>query len=192
MSAVLVLVRASKTLIDAWNNDRSDAAVGRFILTCAMPHVAAHEQADPVLQTTPGLLISTTTGLSFPGVGAGDYGFTPNAAPSDTNLSVGATQVVQWVNESFAVFNKTTGAIATGFPKAGNTLWSGFGGGCETNNDGDPIAQYDKLANRWVLTQFSVSTTPYLQCVAVSTTSDATGSCARYAFSYGNTQDWSV
>jgi hypothetical protein len=48
--------------------------------------------------------------------------------------------------------------------------------------------QYDKLANRWILTQFSVSTLPYLQCVAVSTTSDATGSYYRYAFSYGNTQ----
>ncbi len=55
-------------------------------------------------------------------------------------------------------------------------------------NDGDPIVQYDKLANRWILTQFSVSTTPYLQCVAVSTTSDATGTYNRYAFSYGTTQ----
>ncbi len=72
-------------------------------------------------------------------------------------------------------------------PVAGNTLWSGFGGGCETNNDGDPIVQYDKAANRWVLTQFSVSTTPFLQCVAVSTTSDATGSYNRYSFNYGST-----
>ena len=102
--------------------------------------------------------------------------------------AVGATQYVQWVNESFAVFNKSTGAIAAGFPKTGNTLWSGFGGGCETNNDGDPIVQYDKAANRWVMTQFSVTTLPYLQCVAVSTTSDATGTYNRYAFSYGNTQ----
>lgn len=78
---------------------------------------------------------------------------------------------VQWVNTYFAVYDKSTGAIATGFPKAGNALWAGFGGGCETNNDGDPIVQYDKAANRWVLTQFSVSTTPYLQCVAVSVTS---------------------
>ncbi len=145
-------------------------------------------QPDPVLQTSEGPLVGTTAGLNFAGVGDGDYGFVPNAAPPDTNGAVGATQFVQWVNESFAVFEKTTGAIAPGFPKAGNTLWSGFGGGCETNNDGDPIAQYDKLANRWVLTQFSVSTTPYLQCVAVSTTSDATGTYNRYAFSYGNTQ----
>ena len=46
--------------------------------------------------------------------------------------------------------------------------------------------QYDKAANRWILTQFSVSTTPYLQCVAVSTSSDATAANNGYAFSYGN------
>src|SRR5262249_17439482 len=62
-----------------------------------------------------------------------------------------------------------------------------FGGGCETNDDGQGIVAYDKAANRWVITQFSVSTTPYLECVAVSTTSDATGTYSRYAFSYGNT-----
>ena len=142
---------------------------------------------DPVLQTTAGPLVATTAGLSFAGVGSGDYGFVPNAAPPDTNGAIGATQYVQWVNESFAVFDKTSGALVYG-PVAGNTLWSGFGGGCQTNNDGDPIVQYDKLANRWVLTQFSVSTTPYLQCVAVSTSADATGSYNRYAFSYGTIQ----
>jgi hypothetical protein len=142
---------------------------------------------DPVLQTSPGTLAATNSGLNFAGVGNGDYGFTPDAAPPDTNGAVGATQYVQWVNESFAVFDKTSGALILG-PVAGNTLWSGFGGGCQTNNDGDPIVQYDKSANRWVLTQFSVSTTPYLQCVAVSRTGDATGSYNRYAFSYGNTQ----
>src|SRR5262249_52560396 len=92
-------------------------------------------QPDPVVQATAGPLVSTTPGLNIAGVGNGDYGFVPNAAPPDTEGTVGATQYVQWVNESFAVFDKTTGAIAAGFPKAGNTLWSGFGGGCETNND---------------------------------------------------------
>src|SRR5262249_44509217 len=42
-----------------------------------------------------------------------------------------------------------------------------------------------KVANRWVLTQFSVSTTPYLQCVAVSQTPDATGAYNLYSFNYG-------
>jgi len=152
-----------------------------------IPHVPQNLQ-DPVVQGTVGPLVSTTAGLNIAGVGNGDYGFVPNAAPPDTNAAVGATQVAQWVNESFAVFDKTTGAIAAGFPKTGNTLWAGFGGGCETNNDGDPIVQYDKAANRWVFTQFSVSTTPFLQCVAVSTTPDATGTYNRYAFNYGNVQ----
>jgi hypothetical protein len=144
--------------------------------------------SDPAVQTVPGPLVSATAGLSFAGVGQGDYGFTDRYAPPDTVGAVGATQYVQWVNDNFAVFNKTTGAILPGFPKPGNALWAGFGGGCETNNDGDPIVAYDKAANRWVLTQFSVSTLPYMQCVAVSTTSDATGTYNRYAFSYGNTQ----
>lgn len=154
-----------------------------------IPRPFTGHDIDPVLQTTAGSFVATTAGLNIAGVGNGDYGFTPNAAPPDTNGAVGATQYVQWVNESFAVFDKTTGALVHG-PVAGNTLWSGFGGGCETNNDGDPIVQYDKAANRWVMTQFSVSTTPYLQCVAVSTSSDATGTYYRYAFSQPNFNDY--
>jgi hypothetical protein len=75
-------------------------------------------------------------------------------------------------------------------PTAGNTLWSGFGGGCQTNNDGDPIVLYDKAAQRWVFSQLSVSTTPYLQCIAVSTTPDATGTYHRYSFQYNNFDDY--
>jgi hypothetical protein len=153
----------------------------------ALPLPPAHEMTDPVVQATPGPSVSTTAGLNFAGVGNGDYNFTPDAAPPDPNLAVGATQVVQWVNESFAVFDKATGALIKG-PVAGNTLFASLGGGCATNNDGDPIVQYDKGAGRWILTQFSVSTTPYLQCVAVSTTSDATGAYNLYAFSYGTVQ----
>src|SRR5437016_4161262 len=149
-------------------------------------------EPDAVLQRTAPLaptLQAPTTGLNFDGLGSGSLGFTPNAAPPDTNGAVGATQYVQWVNESFAVFNKSTGALIAG-PIAGNSLWSGFGAGCQTNNDGDPIVTYDKAANRWVFSQFSVSTTPFLQCVAVSTTSDATGTFNRYSFQYSNFDDY--
>jgi hypothetical protein len=75
-------------------------------------------------------------------------------------------------------------------PTLGKTLWLGFGGGCETNNDGDPTVHYDEAADRWVLTQFSVTTTPYLQCVAVSVTADATGQYYRYAFTQPNFNDY--
>jgi hypothetical protein len=149
----------------------------------------ASDSSDPIAQKSASVLVAATPGLSFAGVGQGDYGFSPDAAPPDTNGTVGATQYVQWVNESFAVFDKMTGAKIYG-PAAGNTLWSGFGGGCQSNNDGDPIVQYDKIHGRWVMSQFSVSTKPYLQCFAVSQTSDATGSWNRYAFTEPNFNDY--
>jgi hypothetical protein len=156
-----------------------------------IPHPVAPVplQQDPVVQNSAVQPLGTTKGLNFPGIGQGDYGFNVQYIPTDDNIAVGATQVVQWVNTSFAVFDKSSGTLVHG-PVLGNTLWSGFGGGCENNNDGDPIAQYDKAAGRWVMTQFSVSTTPYLQCVAVSTTSDATGSYNRYAFPMPNFPDY--
>ncbi len=143
---------------------------------------------DPVRQQTV-VPFTPTVGTSFEGLGNGQYGFSVTGAPPDTEGTVGATQYVQWVNTSFAIFNKSTGALVAG-PTAGNTLWSGFGGGCQSNNDGDPIVLYDKAAQRWIFSQFSVSTTPYLQCIAVSTTSDATGTYNRYSFQYGNFDDY--
>jgi len=146
-------------------------------------------QEDPVIQTVTVPAPTPPVSQSFEGLGNGQYGFSVTGAPPDTNGTVGATQYVQWVNTSFAIFNKSNGALIAG-PTAGNTLWSGFGGGCQTNNDGDPIVVYDKLAQRWVFSQFSVSTTPYLQCIAVSTTSDATGTYNRYSFQYSNFDDY--
>ena len=122
----------------------------------------ALNQADAAVQTVTGPRAAATNGLNFAGVGQGDYGFNVQYAPPDTVGAVGATQYVQWVNTAFAVFNKSTGAIAAGFPKPGNSPWVGFGGPCEVNNDGDPVVLYDKIANRWILTQFSVSTLPYV------------------------------
>ena len=95
---------------------------------------------------------------------------------------------MQIVNSAFAIFNKS-GTVVYG-PAATNTLWSGFGGGCETNNDGDATVVYDRQADRFVISQFSVSTTPYLQCVAVSATSDPTGAYYRYSFQYASFPDY--
>jgi hypothetical protein len=97
---------------------------------------------------------------------------------------VGATQYVQSVNIGFQVFNKTTGASVLG-PLGIGTLWSGFGGPCETAGNGDPVVIYDQIANRWVISQFAGATVPTDECVAVSTTSDATGSFFRYGFHLG-------
>jgi hypothetical protein len=126
---------------------------------------------------------------SFDGIGIPNYGV--NAAPPDTNGAVGLTQYVQWVNEAFGVFDKATGTRLFG-PANGNTLWQGFGGPCETRNDGDPIVQYDKAANRWIMTQFAVpgGAAGFHQCVAVSQTADATGAYFRYQFDYTAFNDY--
>src|SRR5512135_1635326 len=155
-----------------------------------LPHVPDN-QADGALQLSAGCsTLAPTFGSGIMGVGKGFSGpqgaFSVQYAPPDTVGAVGATQYVQVVNTGLAVFDKATKAVVYG-PVPTSSLWAGFGGGCETNNDGDATVVYDKAANRWVISQFSVSTTPYLQCVAVSQTSDATGAYNRYAFSYGNT-----
>ena len=173
---------------------RPPQAGQRVIPVYQIPHALGPAAPDPVLQTQAGSTAAPATGMGFDGVGKGFSGpngsFSPDAAPPDTNGAVGSTQYVQWVNESFAVFDKATGAAVYG-PAAGNTLWSGFGGKCETNNDGDPIVQYDKAANRWIMTQFAVTGTGgYLQCVAVSRTGDATGTWNRYSFSYRYFNDY--
>ncbi len=117
-------------------------------------------------------------GIPFPGVVCG-------CAPPDTDGAVGATQFVQIVNEGLQVFNKSTGASVLG-PIAISTLWRGFGGVCEFNGNGDPIALYDKLANRWLISQFAGISGPQTdECIAVSASSDATDIYFRYDFTLG-------
>ncbi|HMC67998.1 MAG TPA: hypothetical protein VKJ07_02485, partial [Mycobacteriales bacterium] len=62
-----------------------------------------------------------------------------------------------------------------------------FGGNCQSSNNGDGTVVFDHFAQRWVVQQFQISTLPYSDCVAVSTTSDPTGSYNRYEFVYNNT-----
>jgi len=129
------------------------------------------------------------SGLNFDGVGVGLGSYTVCCAPPDTKASVGGNYVVETVNLDLAVFNKTTGALIYG-PVHINTLWGGFGGACETHNDGDPTALYDPMANRWLISQFAINTSPDLNCVAISTTADPTGSYYRYSYQYSDFPDY--
>ena len=151
---------------------------------------------DPVLQPPRSSLVAPlapATTANFDGIGDGVTGpagtFNVNSAPPDTNAAVGPNHVVETVNTDLAVFSKTTGAMVFG-PVPINTLWSGFGGGCQVDNDGDPIVTYDRLANRWIISQFQVTSTPFQQCVAVSQTPDPTGVYFRYAFNYSGFPDY--
>ncbi len=109
--------------------------------------------------------------------------------PPDTNGDIGPNHYVQIVNLSFAVYSRT-GAVLYG-PADTNTIWSGFGGACQTSNDGDPIVLYDHLADRWLVSQFALPTFPlgpFYQCIAISQTADPTGAYFRYSFLYSNTK----
>ena len=138
-----------------------------------------------------GAQVTATQGLGFAGVDQiGDALDCPTVTghhpvPPDTNAAVGDSQVVQWVNICYAVFNKSTGVLIAG-PFAGTNFWSGFGGPCEANNDGDIIIQWDKVNHRWLAAQNVFNSPgdnpPYYTCVAVSQTADATGSYFRYQF----------
>ncbi len=145
---------------------------------------ASGSKPDPVVQKgfVKDLLANVIPGINFDGI---PYpGVVCNCAPPDTNGYVGKTQYVQIVNEGYQVFDKVTGNSVLG-PASIRSVWAGFGGVCETNGSGDPVVLYDRVADRWVLTQFAVSTgtsIPNRECVAVSTTSDATGTYNRYDF----------
>jgi hypothetical protein len=115
-------------------------------------------------------------GIPFPGVIC-------NCAPPDTNGEVGQTQFVQIVNEGYQVFDKTTGASIFG-PASIESVWTGMGGVCQTGGEGDPVMLYDQIANRWLISQFANGL--HDECIAVSTTNDATGTYNRYDFHLGS------
>jgi uncharacterized repeat protein (TIGR01451 family) len=142
------------------------------------------DSADPVVQHTMAASREMPTpilnfdGIVFPGVGC-------NCAPPDTNGEVGTTQYLQMVNEGFQVFDKATGASVLG-PQSISSVWAGFGGVCETSGHGDPVVLFDQIADRWLISQFAGGSIPTDECIAISTSDDATGTWNRYAFHLGS------
>lgn len=108
--------------------------------------------------------------------------------PPDANGDVGPDHYVSMVNSAFAIYDKN-GTLAYG-PANNSTLWAGFGGVCESRNDGDPIVLYDPLADRWLMSQFAVpgGTEGYHQCIAVSKGPDPTGGWYRYDYRMSKTK----
>ena len=102
-------------------------------------------------------------------------------------MAVGPNHILQTVNSRYAVYTKSGAQLAGPFSLS--SLWSplGTGNGCATNNGGDVVAQYDKLADRFIVTQLGGISAPYSECIAISQTSDPTGAYWLYSFSYGTT-----
>ena len=90
--------------------------------------------------------IANFAGMSFSANG--------NGWPPDTNGDVGPNHYIQVVNTSVGIFDKASGAelVAVSF----NTFFQGSpDSACRTLNYGDPVALYDAMADRWLVTDFA-------------------------------------
>lgn len=148
---------------------------------------------DGALQSVASPLVMASPSITFYGSSSDDQVTVgePRYTPPDTNGDVGPAHYVHTVNTTWSVYNKLTGARILG-PQKMNSFFAGFGGPCETRNDGDPIVLYDQLADRWMISQFALpninsNAGPFYQCIAVSTTGDPTGGYYRYQFLFDNT-----
>lgn len=141
-------------------------------------------------QTATVQALTAPLGVNFEALGVGTPGFSITGAPPDTTLAVSPTQIVQWVNTQFAVYNKSGTPLlpAPGFVN-GNLLWQAMPATslCRQFNQGDPIVRYDPMAKRWIMSQFAFndSFTDNAQCFAVSTTDNALGSYNLYEYNFG-------
>lgn len=140
---------------------------------------------DTVVQANAPVGLSGSVGQGFDGV--------PNVngvLPPDPTGAIGPNHYVQAVNLSFAIYNRT-GTVLYG-PVNTNTIWNGFSGPCQSSNDGDPIVLYDRVADRFLISQFALPNYPagpFYECIAVSATSDpVSGGWHRYAFLVSNTK----
>jgi hypothetical protein len=138
---------------------------------------------DPALQGAGGNQAAPAPIENFDGLGAGDDQeiLGSRFAPPDPVIEVGDDYIVESVNIVTAVYDKEGNFVMEPIPN--NALWDGFGGVCENQNAGDPIINYDQAEDRWMISQFAnVGGPDGMQCVAVSQTSDPSGSYYRYAF----------
>ena len=168
------------TSIDARDGEMLGAATGSSS--------TAH---DPVVQHGKGSGNLTTAVANFDGIclPAGQPCTDPSSCsclPPDTNGAVGPTQYVQTVNSDFAIYSKTGAALRHATPI--DALWSGTNSECAVHNDGDPVVLYDQYADRWLISEFVArpnSGESYAECIALSTTGDATGTYNLYEFDWG-------
>ncbi len=172
----------SARLSDIHGRSRADTTLKIYVRRPVPLHSAAAEHthaSDRALQRAAGGHLRVRESPNFPGIGENGY------IPGDPNIAVGPNQIVQVVNSDIAVFDKN-GNIYSGYPKSLGSIWANLGGPCATNNAGDPVAQYDKLADRFIISELGSLSSPYSECIAVSTTNDPTGSYYLYSYSFGS------
>jgi hypothetical protein len=136
---------------------------------------------DDALQTEKGHFLSSTV-QDFEGQdGLGSY-------PQDPNGMIGTNYYVQTINSTFAAWDKS------GNPYIAQTDLDALFGSVGECDCGDPVTIYDKMADRWVISEFEGllgnSQTIDTLLFAVSQTNDPGGAYWIYAFEpYANSFD---
>ena len=143
---------------------------------------------DPVVQTSTPATVSAQALGQWEALGGGYPGYTVGAVPPDPNIAVGPNHVVQWVNNAFVVFDKQGNQIQA--PISDADFWGAASTCNQLGGFSDPIVQYDRQADRWLIGEVAIPLFPgligqFAQCFAMSTTSDPTGSYYLWAYGFG-------
>ncbi len=135
---------------------------------------------DPVLQgENRNQLFPVLPLVNIEGISSGVSG----ATPPDPSGEIGKDYYIQMVNATFyKIFDKDGVAVSGNI--SANTIWSSIG----FSSAGDPIILYDQEAERWYMTEFIFPGNTLL--LAVSVTSDPTGSWMAYSFNTPNFPDY--
>jgi hypothetical protein len=107
-----------------------------------------------------------------------------SSAPPDTVGDVGPNHYIEMTNNTTVGIYDKSGNLLVPFFKL-NTLFASLGGVAASTNNGDPIVLYDRMADRWLISQFAFAgqtIPPYHEVIAISKNGDPTGSWYLYDF----------
>jgi hypothetical protein len=108
----------------------------------------------------------------------------------DHNGAVGTKQYLEWVNDYYQAYNKTTFAPIWTTPQTGDHPWRVSNmTSCYGPGGGEGTVMFDHLASRWVIARrASPAAYTYFYCIAVSNTDDlSSATLAWYTYQFNVT-----
>ena len=99
----------------------------------------------------------------------------------DPNGAVGTKQYMEWVNDFYQAWDKTTLAPVWPTPQTGWQPWINSNmSNCYGFAGGDGLVMFDHLALRWIIAKRGTQTGAYYYCIAVSNTDDLSSTSLKW------------